>query len=74
MNAEMAWTLITGERRLKIAVIDTGVDCTHPDLKDNMWTNKAELKGLPYVDDDGNGFKVMLKAVEWIPTRLLMGE
>lgn len=38
-----------------VAVIDTGVDYDHVDLKANMWVNEAELNGLPGVDDDGNG-------------------
>ena len=39
-----------------VAVIDTGVDYTHEDLKANMWVNDAELNGLPGVDDDGDGY------------------
>ncbi|MBI2608879.1 MAG: S8 family serine peptidase [Deltaproteobacteria bacterium] len=39
-----------------VAVIDTGVNINHPDLNANMWVNKAELNGLPGVDDDGNGY------------------
>ena len=39
-----------------VAVIDTGVDYTHPDLKANMWVNVAELEGQPGVDDDGDGY------------------
>lgn len=38
-----------------VAVIDSGVDFTHPLLKDRMWVNEAELNGEPGVDDDGNG-------------------
>lgn len=38
-----------------VAVIDTGVDYTHEDLRANMWVNEAELNGRPGVDDDGNG-------------------
>ncbi len=38
-----------------VAVIDTGVDYTHPDLASNMWTNPGEISGNG-VDDDGNGF------------------
>ncbi|MGD0651289.1 MAG: S8 family serine peptidase, partial [Verrucomicrobiia bacterium] len=38
-----------------VAVIDTGVDYTHPDLVSNMWTNAGEVAGNG-VDDDGNGY------------------
>lgn len=38
-----------------IAVIDTGVDYTHPDLKDAMWVNENEIPGNG-IDDDGNGY------------------
>ena len=54
--AESAWRVTKGSRDIVIAVIDTGVDFTHDDLKENMWTNSAELNGLPDVDDDGNGY------------------
>lgn len=39
-----------------IAILDTGVDYKHPDLKDNIWVNEAELNGVAGYDDDGNGF------------------
>jgi hypothetical protein len=38
-----------------VAVIDTGVDPTHPDLADHIWTNLDELPNNG-IDDDGNGF------------------
>lgn len=38
-----------------VAVIDTGVDYTHADLKDNMWINTGEIAGNG-IDDDGNGY------------------
>ncbi len=39
-----------------VAVIDTGVDYTHPDLQSSMWVNAKEFGGAPGVDDDGNGY------------------
>ena len=48
---------IINPARPVIAIIDTGVDLTHPDLKDNLWTNQAEAEGEAGYDNDGNGFK-----------------
>lgn len=45
-----------GSRDIVVAVIDTGIDINHPDLKENIWKNKRELKGKPGVDDDNNGY------------------
>jgi thermitase len=56
INVENAWNLTTGSKKIIVAVIDTGVDFTIPDLKDNAWTNLAEANGLPQVDDDKNGY------------------
>jgi subtilisin family serine protease len=38
-----------------VAVIDTGLDLTHPDIVSNLWTNPGELPNNG-VDDDGNGY------------------
>ncbi|NDJ21966.1 S8 family serine peptidase [Nostoc sp. B(2019)] len=38
-----------------VAVIDTGVDYNHEDLKNNIWTNTKEIAGNS-IDDDGNGY------------------
>jgi len=55
-----------------VAVVDTGIDYTHPELKDNLWVNAGESgpwnpavasgevvcrdKSCNGIDDDGNGF------------------
>ena len=44
------------QKRPIIAILDTGVDIEHPDLKENIWTNTKEADGVDDYDDDGNGF------------------
>ncbi|MEK6624545.1 MAG: S8 family serine peptidase, partial [Bdellovibrionota bacterium] len=55
IQAFRAWEITKGSRQVKIAVIDTGIDYNHEDLKANIWTNEAEANGKPGVDDDNNG-------------------
>jgi len=56
MQSEDAWKINTGSQSIIVAVSDTGVDYNHEDLKDQMWTNSAELNGVDGVDDDNNGY------------------
>src|SRR5687767_13585515 len=45
-----------GDPDVVVAVIDDGVDFSHPDLTQRAWVNQAEADGEPDVDDDGNGY------------------
>jgi thermitase len=63
-NALEAWQLTTGSRDIVVAIVDTGIDLKHPDLKNNLWRNPGETgkdaqgrdKSTNGVDDDHNGF------------------
>ena len=44
-----------GSADVVIAIIDTGVDYNHIDLRNNIWVNSAEIPGNG-IDDDGNGY------------------
>jgi len=56
IGAPEAWDTCRGSAEVVVAVIDTGVDYNHRDIRANMWVNEAELHGQPGVDDDGNGY------------------
>ena len=56
INLPWLWEQPKSKKRPVIAIIDTGVDIEHPDLKDNIWSNEAEVNGAGGKDDDKNGF------------------
>lgn len=53
IDASAGWSSKT--KCSKIAVLDTGIDVTHPDLQGNLWRNSKETDANG-VDDDGNGY------------------
>ncbi|MGY8770866.1 MAG: S8 family serine peptidase, partial [Pirellulales bacterium] len=55
IDATEAWEITTGTSGNVVAVIDTGIDYTHPDLISSIWVNPGEIAGNG-IDDDENGF------------------
>jgi thermitase len=64
VDAEKAWAVTQGDRRIVVAIIDTGCDVNHEDLRQNMWSNPGETgfdkhgrnRANNGIDDDENGY------------------
>lgn len=59
VGAERAYELLNAAgkkpKQVIVAVIDSGVETDHPDLKDVIWVNEDEIPGNG-IDDDKNGY------------------
>jgi len=43
ISADLAWQVTLGRPDVVIAILDSGVDYDHEDLRDKIWLNRGEL-------------------------------
>jgi len=55
IQASKAWDISKGDSTILIAIVDSGVDYNHEDLKDNIWINPNEIPD-DGIDNDSNGY------------------
>jgi thermitase len=54
ISARKAWRITKGNKKIIVAVIDTGIDASHPDLKDNVCRHGNDEYGFDFVTNKKN--------------------
>lgn len=60
----VAWDITKPNSTILVGVMDTGLDYTHEDLGDNIWTNPNDPIGGG--DNDGNGYVDDIHGWDWV--------
>ena len=60
IDIDLAWDITTGgtsadNDEIVVCIIDDGINQTHPDILENLWSNNEEIPDNS-IDDDNNGF------------------
>lgn len=75
INLPALWNMpLVDAKRPVIAILDTGVDINHPDLKGNIWTNEKEANGSDFEDDDNNGYCDDVHGWDFIHNTAIIGD
>jgi subtilisin family serine protease len=69
VDAPEAWDVTTGDPAVTVAIVDSGISRSHPDLAPNLWANPGETgagRQSNGVDDDGNGYVDDAAGWDWV--------
>jgi thermitase len=78
MNARFGVNAVEAQKKVKlacqnsqviVAIVDTGIDPSHPAIRNSLWTNTKELNGKTGTDDDGNGFVDDLHGFDFVTNK-----
>jgi subtilisin family serine protease len=67
LGTTQAWDTARGDG-VVVAVVDTGIDYTHPDIDANVWINPGEIPANG-IDDDANGFVDDVRGWDFVGTQ-----
>ncbi len=73
VGADTLWSAGIRGQGVIVAVVDSGADITHPQLRDRLAINAGEIPNNN-VDDDGNGYVDDVSGYDFVEDRTLLGD